>query len=138
MIRRPPRSTQSRSSAASDVYKRQVLRLGEVVRDMHREAHRVVASLAEPVLEQVARAGWHLHCVDPRLMTAYQFRTTAVRDHADRAGVRDRHRNGVQPDGQPYAELRDDHLYGGYEPLPLYVRLGAGQQQEGSAGAVVQ
>src|SRR5680860_245845 len=27
MIRRPPRSTQSRSSAASDVYKRQVLRL---------------------------------------------------------------------------------------------------------------
>src|SRR5450756_2985744 len=27
MIRRPPRSTQSRSSAASDVYKRQALRL---------------------------------------------------------------------------------------------------------------
>src|SRR5450756_3180493 len=27
MIRRPPRSTQSRSSAASDVYKRQVLHL---------------------------------------------------------------------------------------------------------------
>ena len=26
MIRRPPRSTQSRSSAASDVYKRQLLR----------------------------------------------------------------------------------------------------------------
>src|SRR5450756_2489950 len=29
MIRRPPRSTQSRSSAASDVYKRQTLALGE-------------------------------------------------------------------------------------------------------------
>src|SRR5450756_1727530 len=29
MIRRPPRSTQSRSSAASDVYKRQVLNLVE-------------------------------------------------------------------------------------------------------------
>src|SRR5450756_1433321 len=28
MIRRPPRSTQSRSSAASDVYKRQVLEVG--------------------------------------------------------------------------------------------------------------
>src|SRR5680860_1890248 len=27
MIRRPPRSTQSRSSAASDVYKRQVMRI---------------------------------------------------------------------------------------------------------------
>src|SRR5450756_3232990 len=32
MIRRPPRSTQSRSSAASDVYKRQ-----EHVREVHRE-----------------------------------------------------------------------------------------------------
>eukprot|EP01016_Furgasonia_blochmanni_P036731 TRINITY_DN422_c0_g1_i8.p1 TRINITY_DN422_c0_g1~~TRINITY_DN422_c0_g1_i8.p1 ORF type:complete len:122 (+),score=38.86 TRINITY_DN422_c0_g1_i8:81-446(+) len=31
MIRRPPRSTQSRSSAASDVYKRQQLLLGRVV-----------------------------------------------------------------------------------------------------------
>src|SRR5450756_3258696 len=30
MIRRPPRSTQSRSSAASDVYKRQAGTLGEV------------------------------------------------------------------------------------------------------------
>src|SRR5659263_223957 len=30
MIRRPPRSTQSRSSAASDVYKRQDFDLGEV------------------------------------------------------------------------------------------------------------
>ena len=29
MIRRPPRSTQSRSSAASDVYKRQRLHRGE-------------------------------------------------------------------------------------------------------------
>ena len=29
MIRRPPRSTQSRSSAASDVYKRQVDRISE-------------------------------------------------------------------------------------------------------------
>src|SRR5450756_1361454 len=30
MIRRPPRSTQSRSSAASDVYKRQLLSLAEL------------------------------------------------------------------------------------------------------------
>src|SRR5450756_1894343 len=36
MIRRPPRSTQSRSSAASDVYKRQVqaMRTGEAVHDV--------------------------------------------------------------------------------------------------------
>src|SRR5450756_3231909 len=38
MIRRPPRSTQSRSSAASDVYKRQVVAL--VIRDAAK--HRVV------------------------------------------------------------------------------------------------
>ena len=31
MIRRPPRSTQSRSSAASDVYKRQIEALNDVV-----------------------------------------------------------------------------------------------------------
>eukprot|EP00657_Telonema_sp_P-1_P003425 TRINITY_DN18247_c0_g1_i1.p1 TRINITY_DN18247_c0_g1~~TRINITY_DN18247_c0_g1_i1.p1 ORF type:complete len:119 (+),score=11.60 TRINITY_DN18247_c0_g1_i1:111-467(+) len=31
MIRRPPRSTQSRSSAASDVYKRQVVAVGLVM-----------------------------------------------------------------------------------------------------------
>ena len=30
MIRRPPRSTQSRSSAASDVYKRQILHADEL------------------------------------------------------------------------------------------------------------
>ena len=38
MIRRPPRSTQSRSSAASDVYKRQVLVLpnlyGDIISDL--------------------------------------------------------------------------------------------------------
>src|SRR5450756_782265 len=45
MIRRPPRSTQSRSSAASDVYKRQITalssgqecRLGEAVPIGHRQ-----------------------------------------------------------------------------------------------------
>src|SRR5680860_605665 len=34
MIRRPPRSTQSRSSAASDVYKRQVAEVNKYVSDM--------------------------------------------------------------------------------------------------------
>ena len=43
MIRRPPRSTQSRSSAASDVYKRQVLDFGlwaRIERDELRSAAR--------------------------------------------------------------------------------------------------
>src|SRR5450756_957683 len=44
MIRRPPRSTQSRSSAASDVYKRQPLR-----RDVRREALEVGPARVEAV-----------------------------------------------------------------------------------------
>src|SRR5450756_3217950 len=40
MIRRPPRSTQSRSSAASDVYKRQVHLLAE--QQLERRVRRVV------------------------------------------------------------------------------------------------
>src|SRR5450756_3016942 len=37
MIRRPPRSTQSRSSAASDVYKRQLVKIFEEVRRVLRD-----------------------------------------------------------------------------------------------------
>src|SRR5665213_4570632 len=49
MIRRPPRSTQSRSSAASDVYKRQIL--GEA------------AKLSEEVLQPLNRIGDLEGCV---------------------------------------------------------------------------
>src|SRR5450756_374784 len=51
MIRRPPRSTQSRSSAASDVYKRQV-RLGEVLTTQvdHSQLGREVADVDAPDL----------------------------------------------------------------------------------------
>ena len=44
MIRRPPRSTQSRSSAASDVYKRQDHTWPGVLRDSRLEAARAVAA----------------------------------------------------------------------------------------------
>src|SRR5659263_777539 len=40
MIRRPPRSTQSRSSAASDVYKRQVHESLDAVADLNERAER--------------------------------------------------------------------------------------------------
>src|SRR5450756_498038 len=51
MIRRPPRSTQSRSSAASDVYKRQIIDLGatEPIRPLSRyEVLRTHAACAPP------------------------------------------------------------------------------------------
>src|SRR5665213_3832991 len=51
MIRRPPRSTQSRSSAASDVYKRQVM--GNAL-----EAIRLVSILATPAIPQVCAVIW--------------------------------------------------------------------------------
>src|SRR5450756_2093690 len=62
MIRRPPRSTQSRSSAASDVYKRQALGfvntaglLGQVVAG-EGEAPRAAPTAHPPVLAATAAA----------------------------------------------------------------------------------
>src|SRR5680860_781498 len=52
MIRRPPRSTQSRSSAASDVYKRQV---GEATPDA---AHHIVEIVALDLVQREVRARW--------------------------------------------------------------------------------
>ena len=55
MIRRPPRSTQSRSSAASDVYKRQRLDRGHhLIADVHGQLlaeHALVAKMPEVELE---------------------------------------------------------------------------------------
>src|SRR5450756_849676 len=55
MIRRPPRSTQSRSSAASDVYKRQVVVTWaeEILRATH-EARIRLGELRSPLLEPAA------------------------------------------------------------------------------------
>src|SRR5450756_3234412 len=66
MIRRPPRSTQSRSSAASDVYKRQDLADGVVAVDRSRSAagavhghglviQHLINSLLEGVLKRYHR-----------------------------------------------------------------------------------
>src|SRR5680860_1922075 len=61
MIRRPPRSTQSRSSAASDVYKRQELCLGahaymrfRVVVESQEEFEAWVESFQQPTIEVVS------------------------------------------------------------------------------------
>src|SRR5450756_845470 len=57
MIRRPPRSTQSRSSAASDVYKRQTEdRLDERLRDARREIDRVIDDLKKKASDMTAEA----------------------------------------------------------------------------------
>src|SRR5665811_2634184 len=55
MIRRPPRSTRVRSSAASDVYKRQIHQFADDVRARDLEVVRALAS-GEAVM-QLARLG---------------------------------------------------------------------------------
>src|SRR5665811_2433869 len=71
MIRRPPRSTRVRSSAASDVYKRQeerglrgleqhpLLRVERLVHEMHRvvDERRQARRELEVLLRQLARVG---------------------------------------------------------------------------------
>src|SRR5665809_64552 len=54
MIRRPPRSTQSRSSAASDVYKRQVPILLNVNENTHGVPADVRAAISAAVTEAAA------------------------------------------------------------------------------------
>src|SRR5450756_722410 len=73
MIRRPPRSTQSRSSAASDVYKRQVITRGEApprkieaIRRFMRDAHAelVGSDKRRPILHPGVRkesSGYAVH-----------------------------------------------------------------------------
>ena len=55
MIRRPPRSTLDRSSAASDVYKRQLYRGAEYVVDFLPKV-KVEAAVKDDLLEQVIEA----------------------------------------------------------------------------------
>src|SRR5450756_2885638 len=62
MIRRPPRSTQSRSSAASDVYKRQVLdgevqRVGGEVGAVHLVRRQVAERLGDGLVRDLDRLG---------------------------------------------------------------------------------
>ena len=45
MIRRPPRSTQSRSSAASDVYKRQVMSLQVTAKNLRIDLQKLQAGI---------------------------------------------------------------------------------------------
>src|SRR5678815_4735906 len=67
MIRRPPRSTLDRSSAASDVYKRQVLASGRVRRQLsmlHRTHFPGRAAVGLLLLAALLRLGTNLSRVD--------------------------------------------------------------------------
>ena len=112
--------------------------LGQVVRNVHREADRRAVFLAEPHLEQRRHAARDLEPVHQRRVARGQAGRGGVRGHAQRAGVRRAHRDAVEADRQP-----DPHP-GGHVPhrlgeaLPLVVRLRAGEQQELAPGGVLE
>ena len=66
---------------------------------------RVVAGLAEPELQQVSCACRHDDSAEPRTVALEQLRPRTVQDHPRRSGVRQVHRERVDADSQPNAEL---------------------------------
>src|SRR3954453_12819355 len=60
--------------------------LGEVVRDVGDEAHRVVTGLAEPQLQQSLRAGRDAQLAAPRAVGGEQVEIVGVVGHRDRPG----------------------------------------------------
>eukprot|EP00657_Telonema_sp_P-1_P006757 TRINITY_DN26173_c0_g1_i1.p1 TRINITY_DN26173_c0_g1~~TRINITY_DN26173_c0_g1_i1.p1 ORF type:complete len:124 (-),score=61.25 TRINITY_DN26173_c0_g1_i1:25-396(-) len=93
MIRRPPRSTQSRSSAASDVYKRQAVRCVERLDCLAMEllaalglalcspqlAHRFLPPPRSGVRALLGALGWHLALFAPGLIRPVSY--THLRAH---------------------------------------------------------
>ena len=115
-----------------------VVGLRQVVRHVGGEAHRRLAGLSQPELEQVSGTAGHLDRLQPGLVPLEQLGAAGVDGDAGRAGVGDRHRDRVEADAQPDAEVVDQTLDRLGEPLPLHVRLRAVQQQELVADGVGQ
>src|SRR5680860_945014 len=86
MIRRPPRSTQSRSSAASDVYKRQT-RVGPRGRQVQVPVHELEAVTVRHYTSRAGDPHRHLHLqVNARVFAEGKWRglhTVGVRDSLD-------------------------------------------------------
>ena len=95
---------------------------------MDGEPDGVVAGLAEAQLEERADRAGHLHAPERRRGVADERGVGGVGGHADRAGVRDAHRDAVRVDDEGDAEPHDELAHGLDDALPLVVRLGAGQQ----------
>jgi hypothetical protein len=114
-----------------------ILGLGEVVRHVHGEAGGVLALLAQAQLEQARDVARHLDVADPGGVGGDQVAAGGVGGHAGRAGVRHGHRDRVHADGHADVVALDQLGDGGDEPLPLDVRLRAGQHQEAQAGGIL-
>ena len=89
MIRRPPRSTQSRSSAASDVYKRQTVKRAAfdlIARRQGLLPHLARAAAPRTRILHSAHAGTQLHLLLPDITAAFPaLKVLVVTMHVDRA-----------------------------------------------------
>ena len=93
MIRRPPRSTQSRASAASDVYKRQRLQGWADAQDtFHLYDNLPVVEFADDfALQELLRAGgirrYLLHIFSPRLVAIHPRHVNDLVAEMERRGL---------------------------------------------------
>lgn len=109
----------------------------DVVRNVRGNAQDVVVGLHEAVLDECLGAAGNLRLLEGAALARDEVGAVAVRGEAHRPGVRDAHRDAVEVHRQPYAEALHDLLHRHGETLPLDVRLGAAQQQEGRSGGVL-
>src|SRR5450756_3174503 len=79
MIRRPPRSTQSRSSAASDVYKRQLQRYSQWLPEA--DMRKVIDTLLAAASDGKAQGEQSLELAEALDLEAYFLDTTCVKLH---------------------------------------------------------
>lgn len=107
------------------------------MRNVHGEADHVVPVLGQAELQQIGRAARHLNLIDPARVLVERLAIVAVRGQRDRAGMRNRHRNGAQSDRLTHAELLGEQPDRVDESLPFQIRFEPGQQQERCALGVL-
>ena len=73
MIRRPPRSTQSRSSAASDVYKRQLQHHRDAVADRKRQVVDAAQQVGRALLGVAAQFLSLIHISEPTRLLSISY-----------------------------------------------------------------
>ena len=100
MIRRPPRSTQSRSSAASDVYKRQIHMPAQAAEPPLAKDHQAHLLLSLVVCSRILRSSWR-HLAPRRSASHQQASARSVRGRAD--GLRKR----IVPGGASGLQIRE-------------------------------
>src|SRR5680860_742277 len=84
MIRRPPRSTQSRSSAASDVYKRQLRELARVIGDRTEPLELTITPNRGQLVVHTGDSAFYSRLIDG---TFPDFRQIVPREFATRLDV---------------------------------------------------